>query len=239
MEDFFFTGPLDYLLFEGEIAHGSVKPPVQVIKRKPSDVPGQTTWTGFGFMQVFEGSTLTFRIPEIYRTMNYFPVIRYEQDPANPLDWQTVDVELLSPDGPPGENSACAGAPEVKQTLSLPEGEKSVELRSSFCLEQSRSYEIKLTFTQYDPSQPQGAKILIDSVSDSRPSSDPTLNPLLCSRLLSSRTWTTSHSSVPTPMFKLAQLKVADPQLQWMTVSWLTTPQKKRMTAPALAPDLW
>ena len=170
MEDFFFTGPLDYLLFEGEISHGSVKPPVQVIKRKPSKVPGETTWTGFGFMQVFEGSTLTFRIPEIYRTMGYFPVIRYEHDPANPLDWQTVDVELLSPDGQPGETSAC-GAQEVKQTLSLPEGEKSVELRNAFCLEQSRSYEIKLTFTQYNPSQPQGAKILIDSVSNSRPSS--------------------------------------------------------------------
>lgn len=169
MEDFFFTGPLDYLLFEGEISHGSVKPPVQVIKRKPSDVPGQTTWTGFGFMQVFEGSTLTFRIPEIYRTMNYYPVIRYEHDPTNPLDWQAVDVELINIDGQPGESSACgSGAPEIKQTLSLPEGVKSVELPSPFCLEQSKPYEIKLTFTQYNPSQPQGAKILIDSVSNSR-----------------------------------------------------------------------
>ena len=180
MEDFFFTGPLDYLLFEGEISHGSVKTPVQVIKRKPSDVPGETTWTGFGFMQVFEGSTLTFRIPEIYRTMKYFPVIRYEHDLANPLDWQEVEVELISPDG---ETSACP-AQEVKQTLSLPEGEKSVQLRNAFCLEQSKSYEIKLTFTQYNPSQPQGAKILIDSVSNSRPSSAPNLSILLCYRLL-------------------------------------------------------
>ena len=172
MEDFFFTGPLDYLLFEGEIAHGSVKPPVQVIKKKPSEVPGETTWTGFGFMQVFEGSTLTFRIPEIYRTMKYYPVIRYEHDPTNPLEWQAVDAELISVDGLPGEtSSACGGAPEAKQTLSLPAGEKSVELFSPFCLEQSKSYEIKLTFTQYNPSQPQGAKILIDSVSNSKPSS--------------------------------------------------------------------
>ena len=188
MEDFFFTGPLDYLLFEGEIAHGSVKPPVQVIKRKPSDVPGETTWTGFGFMQVFEGSTLTFRIPEIYRTMNYQPVIRYEHDPANPLDWETVDIELISPDGQPGESSACGGAQEVKQTLSLPEGKKSVGLRSSFCLEQSKPYEIKLTFTQYNPSQPQGAKILIDSVSNYRTSSSPKLNHFIFYRLLCSRT---------------------------------------------------
>ena len=171
MEDFFFTGPLDYLLFEGEIAHGSVKPPVQVIKKKPSEVPGETTWTGFGFMQVIEGSTLTFRITEIYRTMNYYPVIRYEHDPTSPLEWQSVDVELIHLDGPPGEMTACGGPPEFQHSLSLPEGEKSVELRSSFCLEQSKSYEIKLTFTQYNPSQPQGAKILIDSVSNSQPSS--------------------------------------------------------------------
>ena len=36
VEDFFFTGPLDYLLFEGELALGSTKPPTVVIKRKPA-----------------------------------------------------------------------------------------------------------------------------------------------------------------------------------------------------------
>ena len=71
VEDFFFTGPLDYLLFEGELALGSTKPPTVVIKRKPavslaSGLGGNvtsapllppasdtdTTWTGLGFMQV-------------------------------------------------------------------------------------------------------------------------------------------------------------------------------------------
>ena len=162
MKDFFFTGPLDYLIFEGEISYGSEKPPTQVIKRKPSETPGQTTWTGFGFMQVFEGSTLTFRVPEIYRSMNYFPIIRYEHDPNHPVDWQAVDVELINLDGEAG--GKCAGSLE-QQTVSLSGASNSVELAEPFCLEQSKRYEIKLTFTQYDPSQPQGAKILIDAVS--------------------------------------------------------------------------
>ena len=39
-----------------------------------------STFFSFLLLQVFEGSTLTFRVPEIYRTMHYFPVIRYEHD---------------------------------------------------------------------------------------------------------------------------------------------------------------
>ena len=67
MEDFFFTGPLDYLLFEAELAQGSRKPITLDIRRRPVETPGETTWTGFGFKQVFEGSDITFRIPSIYR----------------------------------------------------------------------------------------------------------------------------------------------------------------------------
>ena len=115
-------------------------------------------------MQVFEGSTLTFRVPEIYRSMNYFPIIRYEHDPSHPMDWQSVDVELIRIDGEPG--AKCAGSQD-QQNIRLIGGTQSVQLENPLCLEQSQRYEIKLTFTQYDPSQPQGAKILIDAVRNS------------------------------------------------------------------------
>ena len=95
VEDFFFTGPFDYLLYEAELAHGSTIPPTKVIRRKPSEIQGQTTWTGFGYMQVFEGSTLTFDIPEIHRTMNYYPVIRYAHDQSHPNNWESINVELV------------------------------------------------------------------------------------------------------------------------------------------------
>jgi hypothetical protein len=45
--------------------------PTTVIRREPSSVPGGTTWTGFGFMQVYEGSSLTFDIPAIFRDLDY------------------------------------------------------------------------------------------------------------------------------------------------------------------------
>ena len=162
VEDFFYTGPLDYLLFEAEYALGSDKPPTLVIKRKPNPGIGETTWTGDGFMQVFEGSTLTFRVPEIFRTMNYFPVIRFEQDPSHPVTWEHVDVELIRHDAT--SDDFCS-TDNDNQIISLPSGESNVQLYEPFCLEKNQRYEIKLTFTQYNPNEPKGAKILIDAVS--------------------------------------------------------------------------
>ena len=163
MEDFSYTGPFDYLLYEAELAHGSDKPPTKVIRKKPSEIPGQTTWTGFGYMQVFEGSTLTFDVPEIHRTMNYFPVIRYIHDPSHPNDWEMVNVELVRYDGAP--NDKCSGSVDM-QDVRLTTGEMNTQGYSPFCLEKSQRYQIKITFNQYNPSEPvKGAKIFIDSVS--------------------------------------------------------------------------
>ena len=113
-------------------------------------------------MQVFEGSTLTFDVPEIYRTMNYFPVIRYIHDPSHPIDWELVTVELVRYDGAPGDK--CSDDDNL-QNVRLPAGELNAQADAPFCLEKSQRYQIKLTFNQYKPSEPvKGAKILIDSV---------------------------------------------------------------------------
>lgn len=45
--------------------------PATHIRREPSSVPGDTTWSGTGFMQVYEGSTLTFDIPGVFADLNY------------------------------------------------------------------------------------------------------------------------------------------------------------------------
>ena len=53
VEDFYFTGPLDYLSVEAELTKTRAETPeTRVIVRKPSDLPGETTWTGPGFIQV-------------------------------------------------------------------------------------------------------------------------------------------------------------------------------------------
>ena len=38
-----------------------------------------------------------------HRTMQYFPVIRYEHDPGHPGDWQRVQVELVRHDATEGD----------------------------------------------------------------------------------------------------------------------------------------
>ena len=161
----YYTGALDFLLFEAELAHGSENPPTKVTKKKPSDIEGETTWTGFGYMLVFEGSTLTFDIPQIHRTMHYNPVIRYAHLPAQPNTWERVSVELVRVSGPPDPLGRCASADDGPVVVSLPAGNISQELAVPFCLEAGLRYQIKVTFDQYDPVQPSQASIYIDSVS--------------------------------------------------------------------------
>jgi len=176
VEDFKYTGPFDYLLYEAELAHGTGTH--TVIKKKPSEIPGQTTWTGFGYMQVFEGSTLTFDIPEIHRTMNYFPVIRYANDPSYTNNWEDVTIELVRYDGAP--NDKCSSSTDA-QTMQLMSGGINAESYYPFCLEKSQRYQIKITFNRYGSSEPvKGAKVFIDSIALLPDIDDiPFLNPAL------------------------------------------------------------
>ena len=166
VEDYYYTGPLDYLLFEGELATGTDKPPTTVIRKKPSNIPGQDTWTGFGYMEVFEGATLTFHVPEIHRSMDYFPIIRYQHEASHPTDWEQATLELERMDGEPESNGPCAGTVDTFQ-VSLQAGELNTEnTEHPFCLESGKRYNVKITFNQWIPTTPTpGAKILIDSVS--------------------------------------------------------------------------
>jgi hypothetical protein len=165
VEDFYFTGPLDYLLYEAELAHGSDNPPTKVTRRKPSEIEGETTWTGFGHMLVFEGSNLTFDVPEIFRTMDYDLVVRYAHLGSSPNTWESVGAELFRVDGPPDPTGRCSASAGGKETikLSLPAGQTSQEA-APLCLEEGQRYQIKLNFQQYDPAQPSQASIYVDSV---------------------------------------------------------------------------
>ena len=75
----------------------------------PKPAPESTPWTGIGFMQVFEGSDLTFLIPTIFRTLQYDLVVRYEHTDNFPLEWAKVSYEVISLDGPP--SGECSDSP--------------------------------------------------------------------------------------------------------------------------------
>ena len=104
-----------------------------------------------------------------------------------------MGVELVRHDATPEDK--CDTANDKQQT-SLPAGSTHTQLQQPFCLEKNQRYEVKLTFTQYNPSAPKGAKILIDSVSNTTaPWQSLWLsNAFLPPRWLCSRMWTTFPS---------------------------------------------
>ena len=104
-----------------------------------------------------------------------------------------MEVELVRHDATPEDK--CDTANDQQQTH-LPAGSTHTQLQQPFCLEKNQRYEVKLTFTQYNPSAPKGAKILIDSVSNNNTLAKSvhevthrTLPRWLCSRM-----WTTFPS---------------------------------------------
>ena len=105
-----------------------------------------------------------------------------------------MGVELVRHDATAEDK--CDTANDHQQT-SLPAGSKHTQLQQPFCLEKNQRYEVKLTFTQYNPSAPKGAKILIDSVSNYNQHPGKVCGKVthsLLPRWLCSRMWTTFPS---------------------------------------------
>lgn len=70
-----------------------------MIRRQPSRDPAGSDWTGFGFMQDYEGSDLTFDVPAIFNDGEYDMIVRYEHTPNHPNTWDGAHVELIPLDG--------------------------------------------------------------------------------------------------------------------------------------------
>ena len=129
----------------------------------PKANPKDNTWTGLGFMQVLEGSTLTFEIPTIFQDMDYDLVIRHEHDPNFPNTWETAQWELI-PDGTPNPEK-CNYTLDEQNSFSMEAGTTHTEIAEPLCLEEGQSYKLKFTFDQYEANPNDQANILIDSVS--------------------------------------------------------------------------
>ena len=141
---------------------------------------------------MYQGSTLTFAIPNIFRTLEYDLVVRHAHTEGFPNQWETATYELISLDGPPGE--VCGGTDPIEgsgdavvipsiDAVVIPSNETHTVTTAQFsmasdaihtaispsmCLEKGKRYEIKFTFDQYDPANPDPTPkptINIDSVS--------------------------------------------------------------------------
>lgn len=161
-EQSYYTGSLDFLVYEGELAQATDN--CQVVIREPYRDGRNNTWTGTGFMRVLEGSTLNFTIGDIRKSMEYDIIVRYE--PVHPGVWEDVQI-IVEREGPVDPDGPCAHwQPEDDRSwVQLPPNSRSAVSSSSVCLEAGKKYRILLQFKKFSSHMDTpSASILVDSI---------------------------------------------------------------------------
>ncbi|OAD54662.1 Laminin subunit beta-1 [Eufriesea mexicana] len=161
-EQSYYTGSLDFLIYEGELSRASDN--CQVVIREPYRDGRNSTWSGTGFMKALEGSVLNFTIDDIRKSLWYDIIIRYE--PIQVGSWENVQI-IIERDGPVDPNGPCAEwRPEYDQLWAqLPLRSRSVVVQPSICLEAGKRYNVLLQFRKFNNHvDTPSASILVDSI---------------------------------------------------------------------------
>lgn len=159
-EEGYYVAALDYLTYEAELARGSEN--CQVVMRALDG--REPTWTGLGFMRVFDGSYLEFEIENIETSMDYDFVIRYE--PQFRGQWENVRVTIERP-GPLDPNGPCANTrpTDDQMVISLPDNRRHMKLFPPVCLEAGKRYKVRIDFRRSNAhTDSPSASVLIDSI---------------------------------------------------------------------------
>lgn len=123
------------------------------------------SWTGPGFLKVYEGGDISFTIDNVPKTMNYDVQLRYS--PQIRGSWEDVRVSVIRPDAI-GHDSACYNInplEEQEQTLRLNEYDTHTIALQDLCLEEGKTYKFIVSFhRQSSYEQNPKAQILVDSV---------------------------------------------------------------------------
>ncbi|CAG0885936.1 unnamed protein product [Cyprideis torosa] len=155
-----FAGVMDFFLYEAEYADGS--PDCQLLIKEPRRAGQETPWTGLGYMRVFEGSKLTFKVDDIQSDLNYDLVLRYVPGQPSDPSWEDVLVRVRPSTLPRGK---CAGTGEEERRLTLRQGGTYEVAYPPLCLERGIDYEVTVEFRQQRPGGGgPGASVLIDSL---------------------------------------------------------------------------
>lgn len=123
------------------------------------------TWTGPGFLKVYEGGDISFTIDNVPKTMNYDIQLRYS--PQIRGSWEDVRVSVIRPDAI-GHDSACYNInplEEQEKSLRLNEYDTNTVILQDLCLEEGKTYKFIVSFhrqSSYEPNPK--AQILVDSV---------------------------------------------------------------------------
>ncbi|KAK7490606.1 hypothetical protein BaRGS_00018209 [Batillaria attramentaria] len=152
---------LDHNIYEGEYGKGSGNAKVYV---RELIQDGYSYWTGPGYMKIMEGDSVEFTITDIPFPTYYDFVIRY--DPRMPEVFQDVKVTLIRPDrvDPDGLCGEFNPQEDFKQ-VALQPGARYEVVRPPSCLEQGKTYTLRVDFEAYrSGQQTPEATLLIDSV---------------------------------------------------------------------------
>ncbi|KAF7637603.1 hypothetical protein Mgra_00002860 [Meloidogyne graminicola] len=106
------------------------------------------TWTGEGFVRVYENTNLSFFVEGLQKTGHYNFVIRYELlDPNDPIGWEDVRLTIVRPSDP-SPDGICANIIPSDDFLiaRLPSRSRFTEVMPTVCLEAGVRYEIRLHF---------------------------------------------------------------------------------------------
>ncbi|XP_076033711.1 laminin subunit beta-1 isoform X3 [Oratosquilla oratoria] len=178
-EEGYYVASLNYLTYEAELARGSElyceeaslidyrsprKSDCQVVMREPYRDGRPTTWTGLGFMRVFQDSYLEFEIENVETSMEYDLVIRYEPQFRNIWEGARVIIERPGPVDPHGD---CGNTHSTDDQIvvNLSDNQRDETLYPPVCLEAGKRYKIKIDFKRSNALQDSaGASILVDSI---------------------------------------------------------------------------
>lgn len=152
---------LDHHIFEAEYGKGSGNAKVYV--REP--IQGSVSyWTGPGYMKVMEGDSLEIAITDVPFSTFYDFVIRY--DPRMPEVFQDVRVTLVRPERVDPEGLCGEFNPQDDfKNVALQPGARYMVVDTPSCLEEGKTYTLRLDFSQYRSGlQTPEATLLIDSV---------------------------------------------------------------------------
>ncbi|XP_001607740.1 laminin subunit beta-1 [Nasonia vitripennis] len=161
-EQNYYTGWIDYLIYEGEYAKGTDN--CQVVIREPYRDGRNNSWTGLGFMSAIEDSVLNFTVDGVRRSMWYDIVVRYE--PKYSGTWDDAEI-IIERDGPPNSEGPCGKwqPEEDRLWVQLPTNQRSSVASPPVCLEAGKVYTVLLQLRKFArPPDAPTASILIDSI---------------------------------------------------------------------------
>ncbi|ESN99117.1 hypothetical protein HELRODRAFT_107164 [Helobdella robusta] len=157
----YFVPGLDYLIYEGEFADGIGR---YEVENREIYEGGYKSWTGTGFMRVYEGSSIDFHVKGIPYSTHYDVIVRYETPDQG--TWHDVTLYVMRSE-PTKLGTHCGNVIHTDQNapVEISDRFRHYILIHSTCLEQGSEHKIRINFNKFSPYETSPDKfVLVDSI---------------------------------------------------------------------------